>query len=133
MKDYNDFKDYSPFYSEIKSWREEGELRAEHFDEYKILGLKEIIEVFDTLRGQKLPSDSDEDSERERRLDALRLLISMRLELFTEDRAKYFHYIIEDTVWFHVCKLREQLKELAHQFKNHRHDKDTSYSEKPVW
>jgi len=133
MKDHNDFKDFNPFYNELKSWRDEGELRAEYFDEYKALGLKEVIDTFDILKAQKHQKDTEESRERDRRLDALRLLVSMRLELFTEDRAKYFHYIVEDTIWHHVCKLREEVKDLTHRFKNHRHDKDKNYSEKPVW
>ena len=133
VKDYNDFKEHDPFYNRIKSWREEGELRAEYFDEYKKLGLTEIIQAFDELKAQRYEKDTDENQECERRLDAIRLLISMRLELFSDDQARHLHYIIEDTAWFHICKLREQVQELIHQFKNHRHDKDKNYTEKPVW
>ena len=133
MKDYNDFKKQTPFYNRIKLWRDEGELRAEYFDEYKALSLKQIFETFDILHEQKHPKDSEEARERDRRLDALKVLISIRLELFDTERAQHLHYIIEDTVWFHILKMREQLKELTDHFKNHSHDKDKNYTEKPVW
>jgi len=133
MKDYNDFKDHDPFYNRIKSWRDEGELRAEYFDEYKKLSLKEVFTTFDALYEQKHPKDSEEARERDGRLDALKVLISIRLELFDTDRAKHLHYIIEDIVWFNIVKMRDQLKELTQQFKKHRHCLDKTYGETPVW
>jgi len=133
MNKHTDFREREPLYNRIKLWRDEEDLRAEYFDEYKTLNLKEIFEAFDELYAQTTTKDTKESRERERRLDALKALISIRLGLFDTIRATYLCDVINETIWTTILEMDGQLKELTQQFKKHRHCLDKTYGETPVW
>lgn len=133
MKDHQNFRDRDPLYNRIKLWRDEELLQAEYFDEYKKLSLKEIFEIFDKLYAQTPTEDTPEARERERRLAALKVLISIRLGLFDTSRATYLYEVIDETIWATILEMEGQLKELTQQFKKHRHCLDKTYGETPVW
>jgi len=133
MNKHTDFREREPLYNRIKLWRDEEDLRAGYFDEYKTLSLKEIFEAFDELYAQTTTKDTKESRERERRLDALKALISIRLGLFDTIRATYLCDVINETIWTTILEMDGQLKELTQQFKKHRHCLDKTYGETPVW
>ena len=133
MNKHTDFREREPLYNRIKLWRDEEDLRAGYFDEYKTLNLKEIFEAFDELYAQTTTKDTKESRERERRLDALKALISIRLGLFDTIRATYLCDVINETIWTTILEMDGQLKELTQQFKKHRHCLDKTYGETPVW
>ena len=133
MNKHTDFREREPLYNRIKLWRDEEDLRAGSFDEYKTLSLKEIFEAFDKLHAQTPAEDTPEARERERRLDALKVLISIRLGLFDTSRATYLYDVINETIWANILEMDSQFKELTQQFKKHRHCLDKTYGETPVW
>ena len=96
---------------------------------------KSLLELFELLEQNTLRTIAEEDTKYPyieegfiNRQDGEEILyvILQRLEIW-----KGYHLLQMTRI---LCADNEtKIKELEEKFKNHRHDKDKSYTEKPVW
>ena len=116
-KDVLDRIDYS-------SYDEPEELRKylSEIQAYDLITLIEEIERIDNIEPYNKVHKEQQTIAKE--------LIGVRLGLGFE-----VHYLIDkiEEELEQIEKAFKEVKELKHQFTNHRHDKDKNYTEKPVW
>ena len=113
-------------YDPITFYEDEGDEEAlDILSDYKNNTILELFTYFSNIQSR---DDIDED-EKELRLRVLKHLIHKKLELV--DHVRYGYFL--DELEGELQEIRKELKELTSNFKRHRHDKDKSYTEKPIW
>ena len=115
------------FYDEIKYYidRDCDEEDIEIFELYKDCSLDELIKYYSAVQANKDAIEED----RKIRLEILRKLMHKELDLCELDRFKYFFKDLNGV----LKELDKKIDEFKTMFKNHRHPKEKSYSDKPVW
>lgn len=93
--------------------------KSKLYDELDKLSTQELLSEFDKTMNGELIKDSA-------RYDVIQGVLADRLHLVPRD-------LILKFLWEEFSADRNRIDELEEQFKNHRHNLDKTYSEKPVW